>query len=381
MIKLRTAGEDKVSVTRKQIVTALKDVDSSTGGLDIVARAWVKDVVVDDGRVTVTLEIPARLGPKLEPVRAAAERAVRALPGVKSGTVVLTAQAEKTQPPVTTQKPSGGGGRLDLPGLKFIVAVASGKGGVGKSTTAANIAVALARLGHSVAVFDADIFGPSMPRMFGLSGRKPDSDGKKVFPLEASGVKIMSIGFMVAEDNPIIWRGPMVMGALEQMLRDVEWGEVDVMIIDMPPGTGDTQLTVSQRVPLAGAVIVSTPQDIALLDARKGLNMFKRVEVPILGIVENMSYHMCSACGHREEIFDHGGGGRTADELGVPFLGEIPLDLKIRVTSDGGTPIVAAEPNSPHSLAYTEIAQNIWEKISGGDRKAPTISMIGKSSV
>ena len=374
-----------MSVTREQIVTTLKGVDSGTGGLDIVARGWVKDVVVNDDRVTVSLEVPARLGPKLEPVRADAEKTVRSLPGVKSGTVVLTAQAEKKQTsPTALHKPSRGAERLDLPRIKFIVAVASGKGGVGKSTTAANIAVALARLGHSVAVFDADIFGPSMPRMFGLSGRKPDSDGRKIFPLEAHGVKLMSIGFMVAEDNPIIWRGPMVMGALEQMLRDIEWGEIDVMVVDMPPGTGDTQLTMSQRVPLAGAVIVSTPQDIALLDARRGLSMFRRVEVPILGLVENMSYHVCAACGHREEIFDHGGARRTAEELGAPFLGEVPLDLKIRVTSDGGVPIVASEPDSPHSRAYTEIARNIWEKISAGDRKPPVISMGsmgGKSSV
>ncbi len=368
-----------MSVTREQIVTALKEVDSGTGGLDIVARDWVKDIVIDGARVTVTLEVPARVGPKLEPVRADAEKTVRSIPGVESGTVVLTAQAApKPGQAAPAHKSARGGNRLDLPGIKHIVAVASGKGGVGKSTTAANIAVAMARLGHSVAVFDADIFGPSMPRMFGLAGRKPGTNGKKVSPLEAHGVKVMSIGFMVAEEEPIIWRGPMVMGALEQMLRDVDWGEIDVMIVDMPPGTGDTQLTMSQRVPLAGAVIVSTPQDIALLDARKGLNMFKRVEVPILGIVENMSYHLCTACGHREEIFDHGGARRTAEELGAPFLGEVPLDLKIRTTSDGGTPIVTSNPDSPHSQAYIEIARNIWEKISSGARKTPTISIGGK---
>ena len=369
-------------VTREQIITALKSVDSGTGGLDITARGWVRDVLIKDDHVTVTLEVPARVGPKLEPVRADAEKVVKALPGVESGAVVLTAQREQKQAaPAASQKTSRAASRLQLPSIKHIVAVASGKGGVGKSTTAANIAVALAQLGHSVAVFDADIFGPSMPRLFGLSGRKPKSDGKKVSPLEAHGVKLMSIGFMIAEDDPIIWRGPMVMGALEQMLRDVQWGDIDVMIVDMPPGTGETQLTMSQRVPLAGAVIVSTPQDIALLDARKGLNMFKRVEVPILGIVENMSYHVCTACGHREEIFDHGGARRTAEDLEAPFLGEIPLDLQIRTTSDGGTPIVASEPNSPHSAAYMDIARNIWEKISSGARKAPVISLGTKSSV
>jgi ATP-binding protein involved in chromosome partitioning len=211
--------------------------------------------------------------------------------------------------------------------------------------------------------------------MLGLAGRRPHSDGKRVQPLENHGIKVMSIGFMVKEDDPIIWRGPMVMGALEQMLRDVDWGEVDVMVIDMPPGTGDTQLTMSQRVPLSGAVIVSTPQDIALLDARKGLNMFRKVEVPILGLIENMSYYVCPKCGHREDIFDHGGAHRTADELDAEFLGEIPLDLKIRETSDGGTPLVAADPDSRHAKAYGKIAERLWAKLNGEQRAAPRISL------
>jgi ATP-binding protein involved in chromosome partitioning len=267
---------------------------------------------------------------------------------------------------------------LELPSIAAIVAVASGKGGVGKSTTAANLAVALAKLGKRVALFDADIFGPSMPRMLGLSGKKPHSDGRKVYPLENHGVKVMSIGFMVAEDDPIIWRGPMVMGALEQMLKDVEWGDIDVMIVDMPPGTGDTQLTMSQRVPLSGAVIVSTPQDIALLDARKGLNMFKRVEVPILGVIENMSHYICPSCGHRDDIFSSGGAKKAAGELDADVLGEIPLDIRIRETSDEGTPIVIAEPDSAYSKAYLEIAQRLIEKVSTGVKKAaPNISMGG----
>ena len=357
-------------VTRDQIVAALRDVDSGTGGIDVVARGWVKDILVKDGHVTFTLEVPARLGPQLEPVRNAAEKRVQALPGVLTVTAVLTAETDKPAP-----QPKGGRERIELPGVKYIVAVASGKGGVGKSTTAANLAVALARQGRKVAIFDADIFGPSMPRMMGLAGQKPGSDGKKVFPLENHGVKVMSIGFMIAEDNPIVWRGPMVMGALEQMLRDVAWGELDIMIVDMPPGTGDTQLTMSQRVPLAGAVIVSTPQDIALLDARKGLNMFRKVEVPILGIIENMSYYVCPKCGNRDDIFDHGGAHRTADELGAPFLGEIPLDLKIRLTSDGGTPIVVAEPDGVHAQVYLAIADRIWRELDGAQKPAPTISM------
>ena len=359
------------AVTQDTITAALKGVDSGTGGLDVVARGWVKDILIKDGHVTFTLEVPARLGRALEPVRAAAEKAVHALPGVQTVTAVLTAEAAAPAPPA----PRAARERIELPGVKHIVAVASGKGGVGKSTTAANLAVAFARQGKKVGMFDADIFGPSMPRMFGLAGKKPPSDGKKVYPLENHGVKVMSIGFMIAEDSPIVWRGPMVMGALEQMLRDVDWGELDIMVVDMPPGTGDTQLTMSQRVPLAGAVIVSTPQDIALLDARKGLNMFRKVEVPILGVIENMSYYVCPKCGNRDDIFDHGGAHRTADELGAPFLGEIPLDLKIRINSDGGIPIVAAEPDGLHAQVYLAIADRIWSELGSAQKRAPTISM------
>ena len=362
------------AVTQQAITAALKGIDSGTGGLDVVARGWVKGILIKDGHVTFTLEVPARLGPALEPVRAAAEKAVHALPGVATVTAVLTAQAEGKAPPPVGQKP-GARERIELPGVKHIVAIASGKGGVGKSTTAANLAVAFARQGLKVAMFDADIFGPSQPRMMGLAGKKPSSDGKKVTPLENHGVKVMSIGFMIAEDSPIVWRGPMVMGALEQMLRDVDWGELDIMVVDMPPGTGDAQLTMSQRVPLAGAVIVSTPQDIALLDARKGLNMFRKVEVPILGVIENMSYYVCPKCGNRDDIFDHGGAHRTADELGAPFLGEIPLDLNIRINSDGGVPIVAAEPDGVHAQVYLKIAARIWSELGSAQKRAPTISM------
>jgi ATP-binding protein involved in chromosome partitioning len=366
---------------RDDILALLKTVDSGNldgkgGGLSLVDRNWVKDVLTKDGHVTVVLEVPAAIGPKLEPVRAAAEKQIAALTGVISATVVLTAEA--AAPKQTAPQGKGAGARIELPGVKHIVAIASGKGGVGKSTTAVNIAVALSQLGKKVAIFDADIFGPSQPRLLGVSKLKPSSDGKRVTPLEAHGIKVMSIGFMIAEDSPIVWRGPMVMGALEQMLRDVDWGELDVMIVDMPPGTGDTQLTMSQRVPLAGAVIVSTPQDIALLDARKGLNMFRKVEVPILGLIENMSYHICTNCGHREDIFSHGGAHKTADELKADFLGEIPLDLKIRETSDGGTPIVASEPSSPHAKAYLEIASKIWAKLDQGPQKAAPKISLGK---
>ena len=244
-----------------------------------------------------------------------------------------------------------------------IIAIASGKGGVGKSTTAANLALALAALGLKAGLLDADIYGPSMRRMLGIEGQPRSSDGNRLDPMEAYGVKAMSMAFLVEEETPIVWRGPMVQSALEQMMRDVAWGPLDVMIVDMPPGTGDTQLTMAQRVPLAGAVIVSTPQDIALIDARKGLNMFRKVDVPVLGLIENMSYFCCPNCGHRSEIFGHGGARREAARLGMDFLGEIPLDIAIRETSDGGFPIVAAEPESANAKAYLAIAETLWAKV------------------
>jgi ATP-binding protein involved in chromosome partitioning len=258
-----------------------------------------------------------------------------------------------------------------------VVAVASGKGGVGKSTTAVNIALALSQAGRRTGILDADIYGPSLPMMLGIS-EKPDSpDGKRLSPIERFGLKCMSIGFMVPADTPMIWRGPMVMGALEQMMGDVDWGELDILIVDMPPGTGDAQLTMAQRVALAGAIIVSTPQDLALLDARRGLNMFRRVEVPVLGIVENMSYFLCPHCGERSDIFTHGGARRAAAQMQVDFLGEIPLDMAIREGSDAGRPIVAADPDSPHAAAYRAIAEKIWAKVgdAAGRPAAPRIIM------
>ncbi|MBT7646950.1 MAG: Mrp/NBP35 family ATP-binding protein, partial [Rhodospirillaceae bacterium] len=240
------------------------------------------------------------------------------------------------------------------------------------STTSVNIALALAGLGKRVALLDADIYGPSAPRLLGLSG-KPETDGKKLWPKEAFGIKAMSIGLLIEEDQPMVWRGPMVQSALEQMLRQVEWGEIDVMIIDMPPGTGDAQLTLTQRAPLAGAVIVSTPQDLSLIDARKGLNMFRKVDVPILGIIENMSYFICPHCNERTDVFSHGGARDEATKLDVPFLGEIPLDIRIRETSDGGHPIVVAEPESSFAQSYREIAQAILDSVADNQRQAPKI--------
>ena len=274
--------------------------------------------------------------------------------------------------------PAGGGARPSIPGIDAIVAVASGKGGVGKSTTATNLALALKQLGLSVGVLDADIYGPSQPRMLGISGRPNSLDGRTLEPMENYGVKCMSMGFLVAEDTPMIWRGPMVQSALQQMLRDVAWGKLDILVVDMPPGTGDAQLTMAQQVPLTGSVIISTPQDIALLDARKGLNMFRKVDVPVLGIIENMSLFICPNCGHESHIFSHGGAREVASKLGMEFLGELPLDIEIRETSDAGQPIVVSHPDSPNAKLYLEIARKLWQGIqseSAGAKAAPSIVM------
>jgi ATP-binding protein involved in chromosome partitioning len=367
------------AVTEQQILDALGRIADPDKGSDIVSLGMVSGLVIRDGNVAFAIEVESERGPRLEPLRKAAEKAVEALPGVLSVTAVLTAQASprgRAAPSHPPRSPGAAGVRTArgaVPGVGAIVAVASGKGGVGKSTVAANLALGLRANGLRVGVLDADIYGPSMPRMLGISGRPRSRDGKTLIPMENYGLKCMSMGFLVPEDTPMIWRGPMVMSALQQMLREVEWGELDIMIADMPPGTGDAQLTMAQQVPLAGAVIVSTPQDIALLDARKGLNMFKQVDVPVLGIVENMSYFLCPHCGGRSEIFSHGGARQEADRLGTEFLGEVPLDLKIRETSDGGTPITIAEPDNPHAVVFRQMAARIWEKVAGetADRRTP----------
>jgi len=296
----------------------------------------------------------------MEPVRLEAERVLARHPGVQNATVVLTAHKAPPPPAATAAE---GKPKL-LPDVKAIVAVASGKGGVGKSTVAVNLAVALARQGLKVGLLDADIYGPSLPRMLGLN-RKPEVQGDRMIPLEAWGLKAMSIGFLVDADTPMIWRGPMVMGALEQMMGQVNWGPLDIMIVDMPPGTGDAQLTMAQRVALAGAVIVSTPQDIALIDARRGVKMFERTRVPVLGLVENMSYFCCPNCNHRAEIFGHGGARKEAGAMGSEFLGEIPLVLDIREAGDAGTPIAASAPDSAPAQAFAKVAARLWEKVGG----------------
>jgi ATP-binding protein involved in chromosome partitioning len=360
-----------MAVTEREILDALGAVRDPDKGADVVSLGMISGVVVRDGNVGFAIEVEPERGPRLEPLRKAAEQAVEALPGVVSVTAVLTAEARP--PGGRPQAPARGApGQAATtkpalaPGVRAIVAVASGKGGVGKSTVAANLALALKANGRSVGVLDADIYGPSMPRMLGISGRPSASpDGKILRPMENYGVKCMSIGFLVPEDTPMIWRGPMVMSAIQQMLRDVAWGELDIMIVDMPPGTGDAQLTMAQQVALAGAVIVSTPQDIALIDARKGLAMFQKVDVPVLGIIENMSYFLCPHCGERSDIFSHGGAHREAERLGTDFLGEVPLDMAIRETSDSGHPITAAEPDSPYAQTFRAIAARVWEKVSG----------------
>ncbi|HXQ51065.1 MAG TPA: iron-sulfur cluster carrier protein ApbC [Stellaceae bacterium] len=363
-----------MSISESDILAALKTVKDPERGQDIVALGMVAGVQLREGHVAFAIEVERARAAQLEPLRKAAEKAVEALPGVLSVSAVLTAEsAPKTRAAPAAPKAEAQAQKALVPGVRAIIAVASGKGGVGKSTTAANLALALRANGQSVGVLDADIYGPSMPRMLGISGRPRMADGKRLEPLSNHGVKCMSMGFLVAEDTPMIWRGPMVMSALQQMLRDVNWGELDIMVIDMPPGTGDAQLTISQQVPLAGAIIVSTPQDIALLDARKGLNMFRKVEVPVLGIIENMSYFLCPHCGERSDIFDHGGARREAETLGVEFLGELPLAIAIRETSDGGNPIVASDPTSAHAKVYRDIAARVWAKLGAGERAAPRI--------
>ena len=364
------------------VLAALATVIEPDSGRDVVSLKMVSGLVVKDGNVGFSLEVDPARGEALEPLRQAAEAAVFALDGVSSVTAVLTAHSaggESAAPAAASRGDTGAGGggaRAPLlPDVGAIIAVASGKGGVGKSTVACNLALGLARLGLSVGLLDADIYGPSLPRMMGATGRPSTDDaGKTLIPMAAHGLKCMSIGFMVAEDSPMIWRGPMVMSALEQMLRDVAWGALDVLVVDMPPGTGDAQLTMAQRVPLAGAVIVSTPQDIALLDARKGLNMFRKVNVPVLGIVENMSFFHCPKCGERSDIFGHGGARADAEAYGVDFLGEVPLHMAIRSAGDGGAPIVVGAPESPEATAFMTVAAAVRDRLGAARKPAPSIT-------
>lgn len=376
------------TVTEADILEQLTKVKGPDLESNVVDLGLVSKVVIDDtNNVIFSLTVEPGRAAELEPLREAAEKAVQRIPGIGRVLVALTAEKtngsggtsaapppqRRTPPPGDLAPPPPMGGAqaappkaAGVPGVKAIIAVASGKGGVGKSTTAVNLALGLAAIGLDVGVLDADIYGPSMPRLLGITGRPEPVQGKVLKPMQGFGLKVMSMGFLVEEDTPMIWRGPMVMSALTQMLREVAWGDLDVLVVDMPPGTGDAQLTMAQQVPLAGAVIVSTPQDLALIDARKGLNMFRRVDVPVLGIIENMSYFMCPKCGERSEIFGHGGARMESEKLGMEFLGEVPLDMEVRLRSDQGQPIVVSSPNSMHAQIYKDIAQNVWAQIERG---------------
>jgi len=354
--------------TRNDVLKALDAVIDPQSGRSVVQQDMIQGLVLKDGHVGFALEVDPKRGAEAEPLCKACEEAVHALPGVLSVTAVLTAHKGGEAPRPVPPRPAG------IPGVGAIIAVASGKGGVGKSTVAVNLALGLAALGHKVGLLDADIYGPSVPRLLGIT-EKPVMEGDKLAPIVKFGLKAMSIGFMIDEDTPMIWRGPMVQNALTQMMNDVAWAPLDILVVDMPPGTGDAQLTIAQRLPLKGAVIVSTPQDIALIDARKGLAMFRKTQVPVLGIVENMSTYFCPHCGHESHIFGHGGARETAKALGAPFLGEIPLVTVIRETSDAGTPIVAAAPDGPEANAFLLIAKDVAAKIATSQRAAPRIVM------
>ncbi|MGD0190166.1 MAG: iron-sulfur cluster carrier protein ApbC [Rhizomicrobium sp.] len=362
------------SATRETVLDALSRVIDPASGRNVVESGLVQGLVLRDGHVGFVLEVPPERGPSAEPLRQSAEQAVSVLPGILSVSAVLTAHQEAgakraaggTAPPA---RPQG------IPGVASVIAVASGKGGVGKSTVAVNLALGLAKLGLKIGLLDADIYGPSVPRLLNITEKPRSRDGKILEPIEKFGIKAMSIGFLIKEDEPMIWRGPMVMSALTQMLGDVAWAPLDVLVVDMPPGTGDAQLTMAQRVPLRGAIIVSTPQDLALIDARKGLAMFRKTHVPILGIVENMSVFVCPRCGSETHIFGHGGARETASRLDTPFLGEIPLVPSIRETSDAGTPIVAQSPDSREAQAFLALAAKVASEIRVAARPTPRIVM------
>ncbi len=403
-----------VPVSKPAVLDKLRRVKGPDLEGNIVDLGLVSEVLIKEQRVYFSITVPAARARDLEPLRQAAEKLVGELDGVTGVTCVLTADAhgaagsasapqagnttsgnvasigeharvkeareknarEKDDRGATTKAPTVATGARSnaVPGVRHLVAVASGKGGVGKSTTAVNLALGLKALGLKVGILDADVYGPSQPRLLGLSGKPEVVGGKTLRPMRGYGIKVMSMGFMVDEATPIVWRGPMIVQALNQMLRDVAWDEddggLDVLVIDMPPGTGDVQLTMAQQVPLSGAVIVSTPQDLALIDARKGLNMFRQVQVPVLGIVENMSYFSCPKCGERSDIFGHGGAEAEARSLGVPFLGGIPLSIEVRIRSDSGEPITATMPDSHHAEIYRDIAAKVWSSITTGTGKA-----------
>jgi ATP-binding protein involved in chromosome partitioning len=369
-----------MSVSRDAVLASLSRIPGPDGKTPLDRSPALSDIVIQGGKVMFSIAVDPRRAKELEALRKAAEAVVLGIPGVTSALVSLTAEQAPASGPQPQKAPphshapapraptpQGRG----IPGVTHIVAVASGKGGVGKSTTAANFALALQALGLKVGLLDADIYGPSVPRLFGVTGKPQLKDNRILIPFEPFGLKVMSIGFLVEEETPMVWRGPMVMSAVTQLLREVEWGELDILVVDMPPGTGDAQLTLAQQVPLAGAVIVSTPQDLALIDARRGVAMFEKVHVPILGIVENMSYFVCPNCGSRHDIFAHGGARAEAEKLGVPFLGEIPLTMAIRERADAGKPIVVSAPESPQAAIYLDIAAKVRDSLAAGNLAKP----------
>jgi len=380
-------------VSRSQVEKALEAVIYPGSDKNIVALGMVSEIFIADGKAYFSITVPADKASEMEPLRLAAERAAKGVEGIAGAVVALTADRKPGQQQPAPPRPAAAPGRpaaapgrpaaapgrpatqpgsskVGVPGVKSIIAVASGKGGVGKSTTSVNLALGLQSLGLKVGMLDADIYGPSLPRLLKISGRPKQQEDRIILPMENYGLKVMSMGFLVDEEAAMIWRGPMVQSALMQMLREVAWGDLDVLVLDMPPGTGDAQLTIAQQVPLAGAVIVSTPQDLALADARKGITMFQKVEVPLLGVVENMSYFIAPDTGARYDIFGHGGAKAEAERIGVPFLGEVPLTISIRELSDAGTPVVVADPNGPQAAIYRDIAEKVWARIGTSERKA-----------
>jgi len=355
-----------MTATREDVLEALKGVTDPVSGQDLVSAGPVRALTVDAGTVRFVLEIDPARAELMEGVRAEAEAAVRAVPGVELVSAVLTAHRNAPPgPELNIGRRSEPAGPQQIPGVDRIVAIASGKGGVGKSTVTANLAAALAAEGRRVGLLDADVYGPSQPRMLGVSGRPASPDGKTILPLRNHGVTMMSIGLMTREDEAVVWRGPMLMGALQQMMNQVQWGALDVLLVDLPPGTGDVPMTLSQNADVTGVIVVSTPQDVALLDARKGVDMFRKMSVPILGMIENMSTHICSNCGHEEHLFGHGGVRAEAEKLGIPLLADIPLALGIRLASDGGAPIVVSRPTSPEAMAFRGIARHLIETGTG----------------
>ena len=348
-------------MSREQVLEVLKGIDAPGG--DIVSTGVMRALNVDGGTVRFVMEINPAQASVYEGVKAAAETALAALDGIDAVSIIMTGHTDKAPPPdLKPQRPAEPKGPQNVPGIDRILAVASGKGGVGKSTVSANLACALAQQGRRVGLLDADVYGPSQPRMLGVSGRPASPDGKTILPLRNHGVTMMSVGLMMNDDQAVVWRGPMLMGALQQMMNQVQWGALDVLIVDLPPGTGDVQMTLAQKFMVDGAIIVSTPQDVALLDARKGVDMFQQLKVPIVGMIENMSTHICSNCGHEEHVFGHGGVKAEAEKLGVPLLAEVPLHLQIRLAADGGAPITVSQPDSAQARAFQDVASDLVAK-------------------